>query len=345
MNQFPKELEFARDYSLFLNNLILSLWESAEESKIFNHTIKFEKPSQTKKYLKVFETRDSVQFRKWMVENDKLTDLYFLTLKAVIRGLVWDFNSYVYEALENILRRKYNVAYTLLRKPFKENLFLLEWIVADSFDFMVKYNFFDSNSYAPLSFFGKKKETYDIIEKAISKIHFPYFCDPDFIYQLRYDKSQFYSFDQWWNLSTHLVTSRNKIKTESFNLNFIFSNEKDELNQLYHLFSLLPLLLFYANEIIESSMKSISHIKEDNIGNRRVIGFLAWVEERYVDNRFDCREIKKDYKELRKLLNQKCPDCNKNIKMNSINMKSYCLNESIKCSECGYKIEVSENAV
>jgi hypothetical protein len=345
MNHFPKELEFARDYSLFLNNLILSLWESAEDSKVFNHTIKFENPAQTKKYLRVFETRDSIQFRKWMFENDKLTDLYFLTLKSVIRGLVWDFHSYAYEALENILRGKYSVAYTLLRKPFKENLFLLEWIVADSFDFMTKYNFFDSDSYAPLSFFGKKKETYEIIEKAISKIQFPYFSDPSFIYELRYDKSQFYSFDQLWNLSTHLVTSRNKIKTESFNLNFIFSNEIDERNQLYHLFSLLPLLLFYANEIIESSMKSISHIKEDNIASRRVVGLLAWVEEKYIDNRYDCSEIKKDYKEFRKMLNHKCPSCNKNIKMDSSNMKLYCLDESIKCSKCGKVIEVLEKAV
>lgn len=50
-------------------------------------------------------------------------------------SLLQDFCFFIYESLSCAARGKITVAYSLLRKPIRDNLFYLEWLLADKDDF------------------------------------------------------------------------------------------------------------------------------------------------------------------------------------------------------------------
>ena len=72
-----------------------------------------------------------------------------------------------------------------------------------------------------------------------------------FIYSLRYSKKDEYGLERLWNLANHLVTTCKYYKTESLNLNFIFSGADSKESQWNYLYSVLPYLLFYTVEVIQ----------------------------------------------------------------------------------------------
>lgn len=341
-NKFPEDLKFARDYCFFINNIILSTVESAYDSLIFEHNIEFENDEQKIQFKYVLENKDYEQYRDWFRANDKLTDLYFITLKGVLLNLIIDFNNYIYEALEIIQHGNYSVAYTVLRKPFKENLLLLEWIIADPVEFMFKYSFLDSTKYAPLNFFGKKDKLLNIMGRAIKKLKHPSFFDSEVFYQLRYSKRNIHSFDNLWNKSTHLVTTRNNIKTDTWNLNFVFLTEENRENLLHHLYSFLPLLLFYSSEIVDQVLKNIAKLGKDDVPLRRMAGFIVCFEEAYLKGRADEKIFKKQLSKFRKELAQKCPNCSSQLTFTTNNMKLYCLEEKIICQNCSHEISLGK---
>jgi hypothetical protein len=338
---FPEDFEIARDYSIFLNNLIASTYNSAVDAKIFDHKIDFESPQKAKKFVRKLSEWSRDEYQKYFINQKKHGDLYFIAIKNVIRAVLLDYHQFIFEALENIKKGQLTVAYTLLRKPLKENLFILEWIVADSFEFFKRFNFDDSRSYSPLMLQCDKEFLRSIIKNAIHNIEINSFYDPEFIFQLRYDKSKIFSFDQLWNLSTHLVTDRTPIKTETFNLNFVFSNVDDKEKQLSHIYSLLPYLLFYSVDIIEAALSKISHLEKDNLSTRRYFGFLAWIQEYYVEGNLErATEIKALLNELIFSGDLKCKTCGNAFHMDKEQMINICFGSFMQCSACKTMIEL-----
>lgn len=340
--EFPEDFEIARDYCIFLNNLIASTYNSAVDAKIFDHKIDFDSRKETRKFVRESTKWSTEEYQEYFITNKKHGDLYFIAIKNVVRAVLLDFHQYIFEALENIKKGQLTIAYTLLRKPLKENLFILEWIAADSFEFFKRFNFDDSKLYSPLSLQCNKDFMRDIIKNAINNIKINSFYDPEFIFQLRYDKSKIFSFDPLWNLSTHLVTDREPIKTETFNLNFVFSNEDNKESQFAHIYTLLPYLLFYSVDIIETALQRISHLGEDNLSVRRYLGLLAWIQEYYVEGNLErAKEIKSLLKEFTSTFDSKCDKCGKKFKLDKEQMINICFGSFIKCSKCEEVIEIT----
>jgi Mg2+ and Co2+ transporter CorA len=143
-------------------------------------------------------------------------------------------------------------------------------------------------------------------------------------------------------MSTHLVTDREPIKTESFNLNFIFSKAEDLELQLAHIYSLLPYLLCYSVDIIETALQRISHLGEDNLSFRRYLGLLAWVQEYFVEGNLErTEEIKSLLKDLTSSIDSKCEKCGKKFKLDKEQMMNICFGSCIKCSKCKETIEIT----
>jgi len=55
-----------------------------------------------------------------------------------------------------------------------------------------------------------------------------------------------------WNVANHLVTTCKYYKTESLNLNFVFSGPDSQESQWKYLYTVLPYLLFYSIEVIQA---------------------------------------------------------------------------------------------
>jgi hypothetical protein len=166
----------------------------------------------------------------------------------VLIATISDYCHYVYEALKCSEKGKLAITYTLLRKPLKDNLLLFEWIMTNRNEFMENFKK-DSNCYAIDKIDSTKKKMF--IECSVNQINYCEKFDADFIYNIRYSKKTNYSLERVWNIANHIVTTSKYYKTESLNLNFVFSGADSKENQWNYLYSVLPYLLFYTVEVIQ----------------------------------------------------------------------------------------------
>ena len=73
----------------------------------------------------------------------------------------------------------------------------------------------------------------------------PVYPPGDYLYEIRYDKTKLYGLESMWNKANHLITSCKNYSTEDMNLNFVFSQENDKINQWESFYTLLPGLLMH----------------------------------------------------------------------------------------------------
>ena len=147
-------------------------------------------------------------------------------LLDVALALAADFYSFVHHALTAFERRQFTVGYASLRKPFKENLLLLCWLAADHDEFFDRFlmdpvNAFNSGALSP-------EKRSQIFQKAIAKEQpyskFPWDVVENFIFRKEFTHSLAPTFDK----AMHLVTSKEHMRTEDMNFNFIFKNPNDD---------------------------------------------------------------------------------------------------------------------
>ena len=234
------------------------------------------------------------------------------------------------------------VAYSLFRKPFKDNLFLLEWLLGDPTDFIPKFHLEEPERYEPSKVPEDRK--IEIINSAISKTKFSSFYDSKFIYKMRYDKQNIFGFEPMWNKSMHIVTSHKTYKTEKQNLNFIFSNEEDRYAQWNHIYSFVPYLLFYAYDVADALILTFSKRKDsasDITDIRRFAGFLLWSDRYYFYEDQQLNELRFVWEELSEMLDFMCPKClEKNASTTKRNLESFYKQGKILCKSCKAKFKV-----
>jgi hypothetical protein len=186
---------------------------------------------------------------------------------------------------------------------------------------------FDPNS---LNSEQKKQNIKEIVEIVdVFGIH-----SYEVIYEVRFGKENYMSFDSIWNKAIHLVTNRKYSETEKRNLNFIFAGKEEKLNMLHHIFYTLPIVLCYTNDVVEMLVSWIARLGEgDNYMNRRLFGYIAWSYQ------FHLRP--KSRNEIRKILGKifksfTCPNCKKSLGFSNQSLIEYCLEEMISCQTCNF---------
>lgn len=272
-NFIPKEFRFGHKFSFFLHDLLAQIIAEGEKAKVFETVIKFKSTKEANKVRKM----NKEKFWVWLSQNDR-DNHYEIIYKQVVLALLSDFCHFVYEGLKCSEKAKMTVSYALFRKPFKDNLLVFEWLLAEPADFMDKFYNEDSLIYNPQKLSPERKK--ELIQKAIEKTHNHRF-DADVLYNLRYNRSHAFSFSGAWDKANHLVTTFDKIKTEQQNINFVFLSPDAQYSQWLQLYSWLPILLLHTFEVVESLLltfanrdKSIKDVAFDQC----FAGFLLWGE-------------------------------------------------------------------
>jgi hypothetical protein len=239
-NFLPKEFRENHRFCLFLHDQLLETLKSATKANIFNITIKLKNEEDAKK----INGLKGGQFIDYLQNNGYEKEVYDLYYREVISGLLKDFLHFVYEALQASKKGKLTVVYALLRKPFKDNLFYLEWLLAYPEDFLKR---FDTVGSPMLSFPSDqtKARQIEIITKAYEKIEGIKLLNGEMMHKLRYDKREFNGLEFLWQQANHLITTNKPIQTEQANFNFIFSNRKARYLQWKQMYALVPLFLFH----------------------------------------------------------------------------------------------------
>ena len=148
------------------------------------------------------------------------------------------------------------IAYTLLRKPIQESMYLLESMALDEDDFVEKLSV-DPLFLRPKNGGGPEGHT-KRINKILSKTGLMNVFDSEYISKLRYDKKSNDSFDSICNQAMHLFTEHKAIRTELLNINFVFSKAEQIYSQQRYLYTRLPYLLYYCYHLFEHVAASIA---------------------------------------------------------------------------------------
>lgn len=216
----PDNLWLSHEFCFYLHDQLVNLLLQYENSGIHNMIIEAIVMAAGENNIEL-EGFDIIQFLK---EADDEKQYKHHIFSHVIMGLTSDMLHFLYESLRCFEKNKISVAFSLLRKPLKEHLMFLSWILADENDFL---NRFEANNYKTLTGITKEKQL-DMLEKAISKVVVQEMFDPELIWEIIYSKKHENGFEPTWQRATHLITSYGDLlKTEDYNINFIFENSID----------------------------------------------------------------------------------------------------------------------
>jgi len=282
-NFIPKEFRFAHGFAYYLHDLLAQVVVEGERARLFDHTIKFRKKDTLQRFAQLSPSED---VWKWMSRNRRL-DHYTLIYKQIFVAVLSDYCHFIYEALSCSRKGKLTVAYSLLRKPLKDNLFILEWLLGDPADFIDRFYNDRADSFDPTKL-SKERKT-EIIDAAIKETG-EEGIDSELIYDLRYDRAHPHGFAGICDQAAHLVTTFNQIKTDSQNINFVFSGNDSRYSQWNHFYGWLPFLLNYSVHVVEAILRTFT--ERDEISKRALrtqttAGMLLWGSDFGIEVRDD----------------------------------------------------------
>lgn len=269
--RLPPEHSFAHHYCFSLNDTLGHLIRDGEQNELFSVTLDLSPEGRDD--LQRIDPQGEELFA-WMENNGYGAQVKDLMERQILAALVSDAAQFIYEALRCSEKGKLVVTYSLLRKPLRENLLLLELLLTDREQFLKLLA--EETDRLGIYSLPKSERALPIIESSVKMIGREEMLDPQFIYDLRYSKHKHFSFEPTWNKATHLVTSGKHYATESNNLNFIFSGSEATREQWDDLYRKLPLLLFYFVEVVVSLLKRVvgaSRLNDQSACRTRELGF------------------------------------------------------------------------
>lgn len=326
----PSEFHFSHNLAVTLYDDLVWILKDPKTQRKVNVNIKFKEGEKQPKE----NDKDIIQ---WLISNGREKEANEIISKNITFALISDICHFIFQALDSAKGIKMSVAYSLIRKPFLENLIIMEQLLSDEKLFLKR--------------FGGKPEDFDpgrlndeekkaLIKSCISKLKSEFMLHEEVIFELRFNKKHGASFYSTSNLATHLVTTRHAgFKTVSNDFNFVFSTPEDWEDQLQYFYYFVPYVLFYAVEIIDQYLleKKILTLKEARKRKfKRMVGQMQ---------HFDMHNDKNYIGKLAKLLKVKCKKCNKSNQLFKSDLFSLTHNGYILCKHCLYDLFSETNSM
>jgi hypothetical protein len=333
----PEQYSFAHDFCLYLHDYLANFIVYGEDVEAFQVEFDLESEEDAAELSGL----EGIWVGEWLAEKGYTDILGELLLKTLFPALLADFCQFIYEALNCSQRARLTVAYVLLRKPLKENLTYLEWLLADPEGLLTTlYN--EPASELALHKLVPRKRALNVIKDAVGRTVYSDVYDADFIYNLRFNKAAHYSFDQLWHKAVHLVTTHRLLETEPQNLNFIFSGDEARLSQWHHLYSFLPLLLFYAVDVCESLITMILRGPMPDAAQaifHRSLGFMLWTHEA---SKWQGEHRLPQSSRILQEMSLQCPSCKRALPSSEEVIRGLFVNGAVKCPACKSRITIEK---
>lgn len=273
----------------------------------------------------------------WLTQN-KLDDKVITVLtKHIALSVVSDFVNFVYESLNCAKKGKMTVAYSLLRKPFTDELLILEQLLSDGKDFIQKI-FHDGapEKYDPSSRKIKNNKI-EIIKMAFQKLSMGKILSPDLIYKIRYDKSVTNGLNGITNKALHIVTTDENYKTLPTDLNFIFAVGPEQYQKhCKHYYHIVPLMLIYSAAVVDEIL--FQYLPEtDHQNNKLIRAFKRFMALCYLD--FN-NEGESTIESMAEIMQYEC-DCGHIANMTKESFETFFYTDEFICEKCFKPIEMS----
>lgn len=328
----PKEFHKVNNICAIIYDQLTDLFTENNYKSLFETNIKLDENSPNLKQLQ----NEEIHILDYLKNNGLNDELESVLTKHILLSILSDFVNFVFESLNCAKKCKSTVAYALLRKPYTDELLLLEQLLGDRKEFINKFfHIGEPQDYDPSSNKTPKKE---IIEKALEKIQMNFFYSSDFIYELRYDKTFVRGINGISNKALHIVTGNKNYRTAEQNFNFIFSGQEDIFEQLKNYYFTIPHLLFYSVSVIDEIAFSFSEKTDDKNKTikilkqfTRIIGYILFTEENNVTNKTENNKL---FESLSENLNFDCENCNHISEIIRDDFEHFFYSQTITCKKC-----------
>lgn len=270
----------------------------------------------------------------YLGKNNYKNELTDILTKHVTLSVLSDLLHFIYESLSCAKKGKMTVAYSLLRKPFKDELFLLESLLVDR-DKFVNQLFFDGR---PRVYDPSKKssaERKNLIEEAV-KLTENYLFSSNILYEFRYDKDSVVGISGFSEHAIHIVTTNKGYETDPQNLNFVFSRPEDIERYWEHYYFIVPYLLLYTSSVVDAIIfKSLTDddaiILQFRKSIKRLAGQLLWFKK---CSFFGYEFPKNLVEDIGKILKISCANCTNPFYLDDADFELFFFTDEIICPHC-----------
>jgi hypothetical protein len=177
---------FGHDLAFVLHDLFTEHIVEGEQAGL----LWFEVPLNRPEDVKAMEGLEGEDFWQWCEANGYRHILDQHSYRNLIFGLLSDMCHFLYEGLKCSEKAKLSVAFSNFRKPLQDNLFYLEWILADWPGFLARFRQGPEHiDQSKLEKDIKKATRVDLIGKAMDKTPIGRWVDLEWLYELRYEKA------------------------------------------------------------------------------------------------------------------------------------------------------------
>lgn len=323
LSSIPKRHWAGHEFCFYIHDLIAHLTRVSEEIGAGQLQIHLRNEADL---IALQAAENPIEF---LIATGRTDEERRLMVNHVCRALFPDMLHFIHGALIALEKRKFTIAFSLFRKPFKEGLPLLALMSADEGDFFVKLKsdprkFFDGQEFNALA----KKE---IIDAAINKCDGMEFADAEALYSILFDYENKSGLAGLFDKATHLFTRHAKNATENYNINFIFKDPRD--NDIYDscygqiayvllFIHLLQIELLSRMHFPKSSY--LKHLTRVSVGAFEVIFTIG-----------PSRMVKFFNREFREFM--ECPLCGEDIRLRKSTAAKFFLTEMLFCDRCGHE--------
>lgn len=311
------------EYCFFLHDQVLELLIQYEQSGAHNWVIE----AFAKAIDENGATEANIDILDFLKQKELVRFYRHHIVSHLVLGLTSDMLHFLHESLKCFEKRKFAVGFALLRKPLKENLLFLSWLLGNEDDFITR---FEKNNYSTLNGVTPERRA-QLISDAISRLATKEAFAADLIDDLIFSKTHERGFESIWQRATHLITSQGtSLRTEDLNINFIFHDAaSDELFEL--LYSNLPYVMLYAMQVVLECFSRILPANEHTTSHLILTSLGA----------FECLFKKKQRSGVTAMLSKhlkpflKCIHCSSAIRLTRDNATAMYLQETLVCQKCG----------
>lgn len=330
----PKDDRFALMPEQFLPQHMFCFW-------LHDQMVNILKQSEERFIADVhFQLRDDEDRRKFREAADPLQFFHetgrddlakTLTLRQLVIPLYADILHFVYEGLKALERRKFLVAFTLLRKPLRYDLMLVTWLLAEPDDFYERFRTSPADHLETQAL--SKEQRIALLDKAIALLESYGLYNGELIYDMVYNKKASRGLAVAFDKAAHPVTNFGKeMRTEPLNLNLIFSSPSD--NAAYeHLYWILAVLLIYLLFVQLALIKTMQQTMPGYVEWLRFVTLGTWGALFADDESPPLPSLSEEWSKFAADL-MRCVACGAQITVCQSEAARFFLEEIITCPRC-----------
>ncbi|PVH27396.1 hypothetical protein [Pararhodobacter oceanensis] len=322
LRNIPKRQWAAHEFSFYLHDLIAHLTSAAERHRAGHIQIKIE----TEKDIEALrEASDPIDFLSVTGRTDEERRLM---VNHICAALLPDMLHFIHAGLTALEKRKFTLAFACLRKPFNEGMPLIALLCADEEKFFTKFKTDPVDFLDGRRFHRTAKRL--AIEAAIAKCSDLDFLSADVLYAYLFDFENPSGFAGLFDKAMHLVTRNSSIKTEAYNLNFIFKDprQNDVYESSYQVISYVLLCI----HLMQVELLKRMHFPADDYLKQLSIRAAGTYQALFLKGR---SEIAGSINETLGGL-MKCPVCNERVRLRKRTVPMFFVTENLECDQCGH---------